>query len=294
VLARHRIIILPSLFRSLERKKKKQKKKQKPKTKNPTPSHCPTRPRQTSRSATPRRRNSKEKTTTQRSRTRWVVPGREGSALLGPKVGRGWPRGYPWSMGRSCCHPRGLGVAFGPILDPSRAGPIATPGSAQPPPATGGWPRGYPRSMGRPRGHPRGLGVAFGPTLDPSRAGPMATPGPARPPPTTVGWPRLGVAFGPTIPSAEWTSIRRRSSVRWRVPTRELAACSGLDGAGSGSIIGVGGVVWSGRCRVVWPGRCRRCPAWLWQNVCLGRGGLFLLNFFEREMGQKIRCFNSN
>lgn len=48
------------------------------------------------------------------------------------------------------------------------------------------------------------------------------------------------MAFGPTIPSAGWTSIRRRSSVRWRVPSRELAACSGLGGAGSESITGVG------------------------------------------------------
>jgi len=40
-------------------------------------------------------RNSKEKTTTRRSRTRWVVLGREGSALLGPKVGRTATPG-PW------------------------------------------------------------------------------------------------------------------------------------------------------------------------------------------------------
>jgi hypothetical protein len=63
-------------------------------------------------------------------------------------------------MGRSCGHPRGLGVAFGPTLDPSRAGPMATPGSTLPPLATGGWLRGSPRSLGRPRGHPRGLGLA--------------------------------------------------------------------------------------------------------------------------------------
>jgi hypothetical protein len=162
--------------------------------------------------------------------------------------------------------------------------------------------------MGRSRGHPRGLGVAFRPTLDPSRAGSMATLGPARPPtvhgeaalpPLRFGvGPNLGVAFGPTIPSAEWTSIRRRSSVRWRVPTRELAVCSGLGGrwrvptrelaacsglgaAGSGSITGIGfglaGVPtrsvaagpWSGLggSGVVWPGRCRRRPAWLWRNA---------------------------
>jgi hypothetical protein len=62
--------------------------------------------------------------------------------LLGPKVGRGWPRGDPRSMGRPRGHPRGLGVAFGPTLDPSRAGPMATPGPARPPPTTGGWQRG--------------------------------------------------------------------------------------------------------------------------------------------------------
>jgi hypothetical protein len=97
--------------------------------------------------------------TTRRSRTRWVVP----SALLGPKVGRGWPRGYPRPMGRQRGHPRGLGVAFGPTLDPSRAGPMATPSPARPPQAlrchprglglarTWGWPSGQPFCPGRLR-----------------------------------------------------------------------------------------------------------------------------------------------
>jgi hypothetical protein len=75
-----------------------------------------------------RHRNLRKKTTTGQSRTRWVVPRREGSALLGPKVGRRWPRSYPRSMGRPRGHPRGLSVAFEPTLDPSRAGPMATPG----------------------------------------------------------------------------------------------------------------------------------------------------------------------
>jgi hypothetical protein len=134
------------------------RKQKKTKTKNPPPSHCSTRPRRTLRSAaTPRRWNLKEKTTTQRSQTRWVVPGREGSALLGPKVGRGWPRGYPRSMGRPRGHPRGLGVAFKPTLDPSRVGLMATPGPAQPPPVHEAVPRPSPGSGGGLRASPRSI-----------------------------------------------------------------------------------------------------------------------------------------
>jgi hypothetical protein len=50
-------------------------------------------------------------------------------------------------------------------------------------------------------------------------------------------------------------------------PVRELAAWSGLGGV-SGVPAGCGG-------------------------ADLGRGGLIVLNFFEREMGQKIPCFNN-
>jgi hypothetical protein len=102
----------------------------------------------TAGSATPRRRNSKEKTnvvgspcTGRRRRTAWTQSW----------SGMAAPRGYPRSMGRPCGHPRGLGVAFGPTLDPSRAGPMATLGLAWPPPTTGGWPRGYPRGLGLAR-----------------------------------------------------------------------------------------------------------------------------------------------
>jgi hypothetical protein len=124
--------------------------------------------------------------------------------------------------------------------------------------------------------------VAFEPTLDPSRASPMATPdhwgvatrlppvhGEAmRPPPRSGVGPNLGVAFGPTIPSAGWTSIRRRSSVRWRVSTRESAACSGLGGAGSiqthvgGALVLAWLVFRPDRWQRVHYGRWRRGLAW--------------------------------
>jgi hypothetical protein len=81
----------------------------------------------------------------------------------------GWLRGYPLSMGWLRGHPRGLGVAFEPTLDPSRAGPMATPGPARPPPVHGvaSWPP--PRSGVGPN-----LGVAFGPTLMSGRYSPSA------------------------------------------------------------------------------------------------------------------------
>jgi hypothetical protein len=77
-------------------------------------------------------------------------------------------------------------------------------------------------------------------------------------------------------------------------------ACFGLGGAGSiqthvggatfGAVgFGLSGVptrsvaAWSstGVGSMVWPRRCRGSPAWLWRNVCLGRGGLF---FFFSEI----------
>jgi len=66
----------------------------------------------------------------------------------------------------------------------------------------------------------------------------------------------------------------RRSNVRcrWFWP----GWCSGPVG-GSGSITGVGGVVW--------PGRYRRRPAWLWRNVCLGRGGMSLRGKWGKRSG---------
>jgi hypothetical protein len=102
---------------------------------------------------------------------RWVVP----SALLGPKVGQGWPRGHPRSMGRPRSHPWGLGVAFGLDLNGSRAGPMATPGSARPTPGSG---------VGL------NLGVAFGPTfLSGSTPTPTPPAGPLVATPVVVaGW----------------------------------------------------------------------------------------------------------
>jgi hypothetical protein len=54
----------------------------------------------------------------------------------------------PW--GGCAAIPGGMGVAFGPTLDPSRAGSMATPGPARPPPGSEVGPN---------------LGVAFEPTL---------------------------------------------------------------------------------------------------------------------------------
>jgi hypothetical protein len=59
----------------------------------------------------------RKKTTTRRSRTRWVVPRREGSALLGPKVGH-------------AATPSHWGVA--------RLLPLVHGATARPPPGSGG------------------------------------------------------------------------------------------------------------------------------------------------------------
>jgi hypothetical protein len=94
---------------------------------------------------------------------RAATPQRFRVAVWPPQATGGWPRGYPRTIGRLCGHPWGPRVAFGPTLDQSRAGPMATPGvAAQPLPATRGWQRGYPWSMGRSRCYHRGLGWPLG------------------------------------------------------------------------------------------------------------------------------------
>jgi hypothetical protein len=162
VLAQHRIILLPLLFRSLGRKKKKKKK---PKILLPATAprgHAGPRDRQLHGrigNSTASELEGEDNDATEQNEVGSLWMGMIGSSWTQswpgvavrplPATG-GWSRGYPWSMGRSRGHARGLGVAFGPTRDGSWVGPMATPSSARPPPATRGWPCGYPRSMGRP------------------------------------------------------------------------------------------------------------------------------------------------
>jgi hypothetical protein len=143
-------------------------------------------------------------------------------------------------MGRPRSHPRGLGVAFGPTLDPSRAGPMATPGPwggrVAIPGSRGGlrasprWPpqalHGHPRPLGGGRaatpgpwgGHPRGLGLA-----------------------RTWGWPS-GQPFCPGVTHRQLGCHRRPRSTPTPTPPagRPIGGDSGCGGS-SGGLGWVGG-----------------------------------------------------